>query len=72
VPRRIAHGKCESIEEFQMKFCSVCKRHKCCGPADTRTTPVEFKCPGQPEVVVEPMMMIRTCKCYRLKDCLFL
>jgi len=26
-----------------MKYCSVCKRHKCCGPAETRTVPVEFK-----------------------------
>jgi len=33
---------------------------------------VEFKCPGQPDVVVEQVMVIRTCKCYRLKECPFL
>jgi len=63
-----------------MKYCSVCKRHKCCGPAETRTVEVQFKCTGQPEVVVdgqpevvvEPVMMIRTCKCHRLKECPFL
>ena len=54
-----------------MKYCSVCKRHRCCGPAETRTVPVEFKCPGQPDVDIQQMMMIRTCKCYRQKECPF-
>ena len=73
VHRRIQHGKCESLEEFQLSYCNVCnKRHRCCGPDDTGTEPVEFKCPGQPEVVIEHLMIIHTCKCYRQKECPFL
>lgn len=71
--RRIQIDKCESIDEYRLNYCSECnKRHRCCGPAETDTEPVEFKCSGQPDVVVKQMMMIVTCKCYRLKECPFL
>jgi connective tissue growth factor len=70
--RRIQYGKCESVAEFQLKYCSTCKRNKCCGPGQDRTIPVKFKCPGETELKDEQLMIIKTCKCFKLKDCPFL
>ncbi len=67
-PVRFYHGDCVSVTEYRPKYCSTCKRDKCCGPGKTRTIAVEFKC-SEGRSTVEPVMWIKNCQCHKEHRC---
>ncbi len=67
-PVRFYHGDCVSVTEYRPKYCSTCKRDKCCGPGKTRTITVEFKC-SDDRSTVEPVMWIKNCQCHKEHRC---
>lgn len=59
---------CTSIEPLQLKYCSTCKKNKCCSPARSKTMEVRFDC-SDGKTVNEKMMSIQKCECKALKKC---
>jgi len=68
VPRRLQYEECESEEAYQLKYCSTCKKNKCCGPDKAREIKVQFRCPEN-KIIIKPFELIKTCKCYRMDKC---
>lgn len=69
-PQKIRFENCESEDEYSHKYCTTCKRNRCCGPVKTRTLPVSFRCHDS-KLITKPLMFIDSCKCYRQKVCPF-
>ena len=67
-PIRLQHGNCNSTEIYQPKFCSTCKKSKCCGPGGSKTKAVEFTC-ADGRKTVEPFMWIKNCACHKNHRC---
>ncbi|ELT91911.1 hypothetical protein CAPTEDRAFT_165049 [Capitella teleta] len=60
-------GNCTSMTNFKLKYCSTCKKHKCCGPGKTKDVFVDFDCEGKR--ITERFMWIRNCECVRQRTC---
>lgn len=70
-PKKLKYGEsgeCVSTDDYQLKYCSNCKKNKCCGPGRTKTIDVEFNCP-EGKMITEKMMQIQKCECKALKKC---
>ena len=64
----LRHAGCLSTSAYQPKFCSTCKRTKCCGPGRTRNIHVVFKC-ANGRMFAEQMMWIKSCECRTQSTC---
>jgi len=64
----MSYENCKSVAEYQPKFCSTCKRRKCCAPGRTKTIQMEFTCPDGRQVV-ESFMWIKNCECHKDRRC---
>ena len=63
---------CTSTEEYKLKFCSTCKKHKCCGPGRTKTVDIDFECKDKnTPIVTHKFMWIKNCECYMKRRCPF-
>lgn len=70
-PKKLAYidkSECRSVELYQLKYCSTCKKNKCCGPGKATTIDVQFTCPDG-KTIKEKMMRIQKCECKALKKC---
>ncbi|XP_067662424.1 CCN family member 2-like [Haliotis asinina] len=61
---RVEYQDCRSVKEFKMKFCTNCKKDRCCYPQKTRTKFVEFECSGGRREIMN-FMWIKKCACDR-------
>jgi len=64
----MSYENCKSVAEYQPKFCSTCKRRKCCTPGRTKTIQMEFTCPDGRQVS-EAFMWIKNCECHKDRRC---
>jgi len=64
----MSYENCKSVAEYQPKFCSTCKRRKCCAPGRTKTIQMEFTCPDGRQIT-EPFMWIKNCECHKDRRC---
>ncbi|KAL4219426.1 Tigger transposable element-derived protein 4 [Mactra antiquata] len=53
---------CVSMKEWNLKFCTNCKRRRCCYPKSERTRQIEFQC-GDGRREVFNVMWIKSCRC---------
>ncbi|KAK2190093.1 hypothetical protein NP493_88g01035 [Ridgeia piscesae] len=67
-PKKLDYRHCLSIDEYKLKYCSTCKKRKCCVPGRTRTMNVDFQCPDG-TLITERFMWIRNCECYKWHRC---
>jgi len=59
---KFVHDGCTSIKDFQPKYCSTCKKSRCCYPEETKTLHVEFQCPDD-KIITQDIMWIKSCAC---------
>lgn len=59
---KLVHDGCTSIEDFSPKYCSTCKKSRCCYPEDTKTLHIEFECIDT-EIITKDFMWIKSCVC---------
>ncbi|XP_074655069.1 CCN family member 2-like [Tubulanus polymorphus] len=65
-PIELSYKDCVSKRQYRPKFCSACKKNKCCKPHQTKTKAIPFICKhGRKEM--KDFMWIKNCKCH--KDC---
>lgn len=64
VKQRIKYEHCVSVDEWSLKFCTNCKRRRCCYPKVEETRKMEFQC-GNGKVQVLSFMWIKSCRCDR-------
>ncbi|XP_005994608.1 CCN family member 3 [Latimeria chalumnae] len=57
------YKNCTSVQMYKPRFCGICTDGRCCTPHSTKTTQIEFQCPGGKNVK-KPMMVINTCACH--------
>ena len=63
----LEYNNCTSVSQYKLKFCSTCKKDKCCGPGRTKTVSMDFKCKGKEEREVYQFMWIRNCDCNKAR-----
>ncbi|XP_064649438.1 CCN family member 2-like isoform X2 [Lineus longissimus] len=67
--KHLTYKECTSVKEYRPKYCSDCKKNKCCAPHITKTIPVKFECKhGVRET--HDFMWIKNCKCHH-RNCPF-
>lgn len=59
---RIEFQDCRSVKEHRLKFCSNCKKNRCCYPQITRHRTIEFECSKRERVHLS-FMWIKKCQC---------
>ena len=59
---KIHYNGCTSVDEYRLKFCSSCRRRRCCIPDTEKTVDMEFLCPEN-QIVVHDFSRINTCRC---------
>jgi len=65
----LQYGECESVHQFRLKYCSTCRRNRCCGPRRAKTLhDVQFRCPDN-KLISERFMQIRSCECRATSNC---
>jgi len=65
----LQYGECRSVEPFRLKYCSTCRRNRCCGPRRSRTLHnLQFRCPDN-KLISERFMLIRSCECRATTNC---
>jgi len=68
-PAALQYGECRSVDEFRLKYCSTCRRNRCCAPRRARTLHhVQFRCPDD-KLISERFMQIRSCECRATTNC---
>lgn len=68
-PTKLQYGECQSLKEFHLKYCSTCRRNRCCSPRRSRTMAnVQFRCPDN-KLISERFMLIRSCECRATTNC---
>jgi len=68
-PTVLRYGECQSVQMFRLKYCSTCRRNRCCGPRRSRTLhDVQFRCPDN-KLISERFMQIRSCECRATNNC---
>ncbi|KAK2150230.1 hypothetical protein LSH36_417g04021 [Paralvinella palmiformis] len=68
--RTLVYGECESVLKYRPKYCSTCKKRKCCGPGRTKTRRIQFKCPDG-KLFTEQFMWVKNCECFKTRRCPF-
>jgi len=65
----LQYGECRSVQMFRLKYCSTCRRNRCCGPRRSKTLhDVQFRCPDN-KLISERFMQIRSCECRATTNC---
>uniref|UniRef100_A0A4W3ID87 CCN family member 3 n=1 Tax=Callorhinchus milii TaxID=7868 RepID=A0A4W3ID87_CALMI len=62
-PTHFEYNECTSVQSYKPKYCGVCNDGRCCTPHTTKTSRVDFKCPGG-KTIEKQMMIINTCACH--------
>ncbi|ESO92762.1 hypothetical protein LOTGIDRAFT_120218, partial [Lottia gigantea] len=62
IRQRIQYQDCRSVKQYNLKFCTNCKKNHCCYPHKTRTRLVEFECHGGRREFMN-YMWIKKCRC---------
>lgn len=65
---KLQYGECESDEKFRLKYCSACRRNRCCSPRRSTTVNVQFRCPDD-KLIIERFMEIHRCECRATTNC---
>jgi hypothetical protein len=68
----LEYENCTSTERnLKVKYCSTCKKYKCCGPGKTKTVEFDFTCKDTGQKKTHSFMWLRTCTCYPTRRCPF-
>ncbi|XP_053381401.1 CCN family member 1-like isoform X2 [Mercenaria mercenaria] len=60
--QRLKYEDCVSVKAWNLKFCTNCKRRRCCYPRREKTRQLEFQCnDGRRETF--SVMWIKSCRC---------
>ncbi|XP_064616686.1 CCN family member 1-like [Liolophura sinensis] len=59
---RILYQDCRSVKKRTLKFCTTCKKNRCCYPAKVKTVMLEFECSGGRREFFS-FMWIKKCQC---------
>lgn len=62
--QHIHYEDCISVKDWNLKFCTACKRRRCCYPRREITRKLEFQC-GQGRRETFSVMWIKSCRCDR-------
>lgn len=60
--QRLEYEDCVSVKEWNFKFCTNCKRRRCCYPRRESTRTLEFQCVGGRRETFS-VMWIKSCRC---------
>ncbi|CAL1543538.1 unnamed protein product [Lymnaea stagnalis] len=52
---------CTSVRDYKLKFCTNCKKKKCCYPMRTKSKDMEFECSGKREMM--KFLWVKKCRC---------
>ena len=61
-PIRFEYDGCSSVKQYRPKYCSTCKRKRCCYPDKTKTNAMEWTCEDGKNAVHD-FMWIKGCVC---------
>ncbi|XP_029931242.1 CCN family member 1-like isoform X2 [Myripristis murdjan] len=61
-PIHLSYAGCLSLKKFRPRYCGSCSDGRCCGPDQTQTLPVRFRCKDG-DTFSKNVMMIQSCKC---------
>lgn len=59
---RVQYQDCRSVRELNFKFCTNCKRNRCCYPQREKTRHIEFEC-GNKRRETFKFLWIKKCRC---------
>ncbi|XP_060599610.1 CCN family member 2-like isoform X1 [Ruditapes philippinarum] len=60
--QRLKYEDCISVKAWNLKFCTTCKKRRCCYPRREKTRNLEFQCKGGRRETF-PVMWIKSCRC---------
>ncbi|XP_052789357.1 CCN family member 1-like isoform X4 [Mya arenaria] len=60
--QHIRYADCISVKDWNLKFCTTCKKRRCCYPRKERTRRLEFQC-GSSRRETFDFMWIKSCRC---------
>ena len=61
-PDRFTYDGCYSVKKYKPKYCSTCKRRRCCHPDKSKTLSLEWECEDG-KIVQHKLMWIKSCSC---------
>ena len=58
----LTYEGCTSVKDYRPKYCSTCKRHRCCWPDVDKTIELTFVC-AENHVTIHNFAWIKSCFC---------